>query len=786
MTVEQYFKSYEDYFWQWEEGTEVIAIPQGNTIAYKVFTIETLKRLLPIGIPPFGTLLLTIMATNPTASVDLKFLEESFDEKFFGQEDSEFRNIRYEAFDFLKKLVALPESYKTGGSRSELFFTLFTDSHNRISTKKATLLFKEYEKQEDHFDKRMLQSKEGLDIAVFYTEFRILELLNYKFKDTQAIIDNIIALPFIDQDFLDSVTESSTDQSDGAPQELDKWLEQLLTSTSTQTFHIAALIKNLWSGLNIPFKQLKPSEQPMGGISDITNKGSFDRLLISEFAHDDLSFLSRLANNEALYLHRESPPDDNYLERIILIDNSIKNWGTPRVVAYAIMLAIAKHPKAKTASTAYSLGNEIVPIKFEQPHEIVNSLRLLDRNIDCSKSLATFMDGDINNKKSELVFISTEEAVKSVAMQQLIQQNRQQINYFITTNSTGTINIYKHQNKGRKFIQTLQLSLEDLWKKQPKPQKERLVDPVNNCPILFPKPMQSKRMLSTDDGEVYLITKEKHFFRFYGSNEKYNQKGWELLYKRLPITSGNYEIGLTSEGEYVLLIFNVQDRSITIINFTSGQEYHKKFPQWTSSDRKEFLFHEDQFYYFVHYQYWVIDPNSNDSPVLIKGQSPVKLNTLYKERQKELKELRKTLSFAPNLLKNVHSISISLNGNLVLNSMHEFLMNPYGVIKLNNTNPKNGTQIASRVDNKQEFMFEDGSKIFINKSGMLTLVSSNTGLPVIYVPLVLDSALGIGTEEYFCGNDFYNPSDNGALAIMNTKKFWENFVQPFVDTIKGI
>jgi len=37
-----YFKSYEDYFWQWEDSTEVIAIPEGSTIAYKQLVIDIL------------------------------------------------------------------------------------------------------------------------------------------------------------------------------------------------------------------------------------------------------------------------------------------------------------------------------------------------------------------------------------------------------------------------------------------------------------------------------------------------------------------------------------------------------------------------------------------------------------------------------------------------------------------------------------------------------------------------------------------------------------------------
>jgi preprotein translocase subunit SecB len=47
-------------------------------------------------------------------------------------------------------------------------------------------------------------------------------------------------------------------------------------------------------------------EQPIGGISDMTNKGDFNRMLL-EFANEDEVFMNRVANNEALYIQRNTP-----------------------------------------------------------------------------------------------------------------------------------------------------------------------------------------------------------------------------------------------------------------------------------------------------------------------------------------------------------------------------------------------------------------------------------------------------------------------------------------------
>src|SRR5688500_7732635 len=86
MTASDYFKCYEGYFWQWEEEGEVVAIPRGSTavyggtvtgstIAYRAFLTEALALLSEQGIPPFGAMLLVVIATNPSAEVALTEVE---------------------------------------------------------------------------------------------------------------------------------------------------------------------------------------------------------------------------------------------------------------------------------------------------------------------------------------------------------------------------------------------------------------------------------------------------------------------------------------------------------------------------------------------------------------------------------------------------------------------------------------------------------------------------------------------------------------------------------------
>ena len=778
MRLQAYFQAYRNYFWQWEDSTEIIAIPNGSTIAYKAFVLDVMEQIAPTGTPPFGALLFMLIATNPTAESDLEQIKENFSQQL----DTKANQTGYhnQAFQFLTKVQNLPKAYKTGIKRVLLLQTIFKDSHNHLSAKKARQILREYQQQKDQFPHLILDQERSFSSDALYKDFRVFQYLNEKFPNYKSIIEALANLPTLEENSVEEILEQATQSI-----EPDVLLEQLIEEP--KTFLVAALIKHLWSGLNIPFQKLSPNEQPLGGISDITNKGNFDRLLISEFAYDDWSFLSRLANNEALYLHREAPPAANHLERIILIDVSLKNWGTPRTIAYAILLALAYHPKAKTACKAYAIGGHLMSkqLQFDSLDSIIHSLEYLDASLDCSKGLDFFLNSIPLNKQSEIIYIGAQEATQSSAFQQAIHSYVQYFQYWIYPNFEGQIKVYKNKQKTKKHIQTIQLPLDQLWKnkKTSVPRQQKTIE-AHDAPILLPQPVEIKQILSTIDDQVFIITKSKNLLCFAGEKHTYSKKGWELMYHNLPFSSALFEIGLTTDGSYILLVFDLQTKMLSLINCQTKEIKQAHFKEWVSGSRKEFLFYQDVFYYFARNKCWSFDFQTKNTITAV--DRPTKFFDLYDQREEELKVLSKKLGYASNLLKNIRTVELNLNGNLVFNGKHELLLNPYGVIKLELSTVLKDQYKAQNNMNKRVFLFEDGSKIQLNSSGTILLISSNPNLPIVHVPMIIDAALGIGTEDCFTGNDYYyRPSNTGGLAIMKTKKFWEKFIAPFIQTIKA-
>lgn len=119
-----YFQSFENYFWQWEELGEVVCIPGGSTIAYKAFLKDVIPLISVQGLPPFGALLLAIIATNPNGKQVLNELDSRITD-----EDGSMEMARGQAQAFLHLLASVPEEFKKGSKKVQLFQAIFEKCH---------------------------------------------------------------------------------------------------------------------------------------------------------------------------------------------------------------------------------------------------------------------------------------------------------------------------------------------------------------------------------------------------------------------------------------------------------------------------------------------------------------------------------------------------------------------------------------------------------------------------------------------------------------------------------
>ncbi|MGB0840349.1 MAG: hypothetical protein ACPGXL_09425, partial [Chitinophagales bacterium] len=653
---------------------------------------------------------------------------------------------------FLRLLAALPPPYKKDEYRILLLQAILKECHRHLSTSDSKKILENIEGLKN--DTYGATQKTNVTSGIIDYDFRSLALLSRRFLTTQSILDHVNALKPLEKELL--IEElSPTIAKDKIVVEEKSFLEQLLDNP--QTFYVAALVKRLWSGLNIPIHHQMPSDQALGGISDITNKGQLDKLLFSEFANEDVLFLSRLANNEALFFRREVPPFDNPRQRILLVDLSLKNWGTIKHIAYACLLAINEHPKSTKACEAYGFGKEYHPIMFYTPEQVVEYLQLVESCLHGATGLEKFFkENKIRDK--EIFLIAGKDALAHPDMQKVLSDYGTHISYWLHPSTSGELSLFKRQSHSKKLVQKLQLPLEQLWANPPK--KKKKTRPIrwegesvwlNDYPILFANPQRIQAAFKHKNN-YYKVSKTRSLFVSFGQDVR--SKGWQLLYHKLPVSVDKMAMGKNDSGELVLLMASRQRKAILLLNLTTKALISSPFEQWENSRFNHFLFWNGAFYYMEDngINFWKINLKGQISRGKFTQNNQILID-LHTTKQKEQNGLSSSMGYPVAVFKNVKRVFINQKNNLVFNQ-HELYLNVGNVVKMDISRTLAIGHQATQV-NTSTFEFEDGSLITIHPAGMLILLSSNPDIPKIFVPSLLDRALGVATEDHFAGYTYF-------------------------------
>ena len=366
-------------------------------------------------------------------------------------------------------------------------------------------------------------------------------------------------------------------------------------------------------------------------------------------------------------------------------------------------------------------------------------------------------------------------------MLRVMNDYHDRINYWIYTDAEGNIDVYKKQQRSKKHLQHLLLPLDELWKKSPKKVKKETKEDKSSdgkYPILFGSNYQDSKYFSTADGEVFILSAENALFRRFDKNAKANEIGWELIIENLPFKPDDAEIGLSLFKEHLLLMFQRQSKKGVIINLSTLESVDFVIPEWKSTPWSSFTYCNDRYFF-----YYLDDSNSSSWLINRTGDvGKVKYIhfALFIDREKELKEISQKHQSFLNIFKNIKTVFINDNGQLVFNK-HVLRLTDHNHIKLEATTSLLTFYKANQI-NDNEFEFADGSRIEVNRNGLLILRSSSENVPTVYIPSVLDASLGVATEKSFAGNPFYN-NHNENSNIMNQRAFFNGFIVGFIRII---
>lgn len=438
--------------WGWSESGDSVDWIDGTTIVFRQELLSVLTRLADDGLPPMDSLIWVLAATRNSFSE----LAQSISTDPFQQASSAMwlKQLLAE----LQRVHAFPELLRTTiEAKLEITATIFDRYPERLSREDSwrviNLLGSGYRCQQLQ-PSRSERTQTRVVIQRWRTLCDRLALLDQESLRLrlQTGLTQTIHIPVPDQELEESPRESDREPT----------IHDLLKELSEDREHggLVRLVRNLAAITSLPHPLIQVEELPIGGVSDITNRGPLDKLLLSELAHDDDTLMTRIALNEALFLRRETPPATPHQKRVVLIDNGLRMWGTPRVYATATAMALAaKESNTLTTEVFRTDGDDPPAIHFTNREQLEEHLGALGADMEPSASVEKLCDA-YDQDDTELVLITCQRAWADNNFRRWLHSLGPEELYAFLVERDGSFQLVQHTRRGDKVLRQAKLELD--------------------------------------------------------------------------------------------------------------------------------------------------------------------------------------------------------------------------------------------------------------------------------------------------------------------------------------
>ncbi|MBO0358103.1 hypothetical protein J0X19_09125 [Hymenobacter sp. BT186] len=789
-----YFQSPQPYFWHWVENGEVIEWTNGTTICYREELVQLLSYLAPDGLPSLSTLLLVLAACNDgwgEADDPMRAVYNLlYNSRLSGtrQQPAELKALVDQATSFLQVVAALPPELRKGLGKRQLLFELFAQQYRPLPGRWAQAVVDEW--ASGRLDTQLLASGPTLtsqrlevDLSLLsraYTRFPTTEILDSKlFTGLNQAPEPLELLPL-----------------PAAPEAADVLSE---LAADPKTAGLARLTQRLVASIRIPLHAQGTSDQPFGGVSDVSNQGSFDRLLLSELAQDDLTLTARLVNNEALYLRREEPPHQEQRQRALLLDTTLRMWGIPRVFALAAALVCAMPRRQLFTVSAYALGgHQVQPLDLTTKTGVTQSLAHLDPALHCGGALQEFVRTLPPVPLTEALLFTTAEQVQQPAFALLLSELKPALRFLITVDRTGELQLHEFTKAGRILLNTTHHDLDELLfapsnlPLRPSSNEQPAFLAQHPAPLFFPtfayNPGPHNTMHLPDMGVVAVTSLQRILYwphRTEGAREllSFVEAGKTtfgfnghmvclLVSDQAKRLLRYYQ--LLPEGEMPLTI----DLSTEIKDVQSTLEVHFIWPN--------FLVRVDANIRLIDCRTGVVVKRTYFDHTKKPDVSSERFNN---------QQIKLHVNNGYNVLLRVNRISIDNEGILTVGGHSLRLINEDRLKFTNKTKDSVGHEAAQAESDSyflpfnkhvafRRFVWPNGSEAVVDGRGLLHLRSTDDSVPEITLVLVLGQATAAWAADgkragssYFIGTTPANftPSD-----FLPANTFYQQYIQQFI------
>jgi hypothetical protein len=786
--MKSYFQAPAGYFWRWTEKNEVIEWKNGSTICYRDELVSILQKLPAEAIPRIGTVLMLLTACQGEFNLQqFAFLRRAADQF----KDATLYDLLSKAIELFNLLTKIPNELKSGERRADLINEImaipetwwsFHESREAMDELKSGRLDAMIAKEREEITKEEISADLQI-LADAVKRFPNSQSLELKLRTGLAELPEAVDIP---------VPKPSS----------SNLFEELLNDPVTEG--IARLYRRIISVLNIPMHSQNSGEQSYGGISDITNRGNYDRLLLSELAQDDLLLMARLVNNEALYFRREEPPDNPKRKRTILLDTTLKMWGLPRVFGISVALAFAHHSKHGEIIESYALGGEeYSEINLSTREGIIAALEKLHHGLDCGKALNTIVNEIPASDQNEYVLVISAQAFNSKEFHAALSAVKDELRFITTVDRSGELQFFEC-TKGRvRLLNTALLDLRELLN------TKTISSPVYKrnsadlpaffnytpAPLLFPKNKlkgKPERFFAIEDAGTITINQSQRVLLF-----PHKEKGaYELLDY---IERGTYTFGWDGDDIIYILVNNRQRHFQKLYNinkstfettgfdlsgelntvtagFFRGSELFVRTETGSSLvDCKtgKLVTHIDDNSYAADFNAAKNIKNAQGSHLVQEHVTQVGIsynNTMFK--------IKNLYIFKGRLSMGIYELRAALDGTIRISDHGSTEAGEHYSKEVNS-----GLRLLKNKEVKfSKRVWQDGSEAIVDGRGFLHLKSSDKSLAEITIVLATGNRTSCWSSDgMVCGDDYY--IDTGRAKKIPVEDFYRNYIQKFIDRL---
>ena len=789
-TAIDYFVSSPYYFWRWSEDAEAVEWKGGETICYTADLLNVLRGLTDTGLPPLGTVLLLLAACQDKED---KINMEAHVRRLADVSHTQFgRTFRIYplARTMLRLIRELPADLRTGTARIHLIREILDNEGAR--TRAIQVPPDQVRAVLDEFFSGRIEEAVFRERPASHGQFLLLEIIPLafacrKFPDAASLERHLrggqpeppppVELPLPEPESIDLLDELEKDP---------------------QTQGLARLSRRLLAALNIPMHARGASDLPIGGVADISNRGDFDRLLLSELAHDDHTLTARLVNNEALFLRREEPPANLDRQRIILLDTTLKMWGVQRVFALSAALAVARNNHHVTAVRAFTLdGREAAEADMSNKTGILDAMGRLDTALHCGEALTRFFAKTPRAEQEDYILISDADAMCGESFQASLAAVRERLRFLIVLHRDGSLEFYEFiQGRGKligkpKFdLETLLFpSYKDQREAAPPARKERL--PLfftqKPCPLYFPlTAVQLNPQTTFFDRErgVAVVTNHQRVLHW-------PDKHSGALELAPFIESGRYCGGFGNNGELFILVQSTEEKNLRLYKFDKTGQSAKTLFEKGFEGITGIAFDPDMFYIATQDGgIRMIDAARGRRVPLDPSWEYAFINHKRRGESLNFVQIKHSIRHNYSTIQRVKSIFITPSGELAADSHYLRLLDG-GNMKWTPGMAPEPPNVESSVlmENPHSLLYErvwpDGSRAIADARGFLHLCPADIRKPEITLVLIADTMTAAwASDGAACGNKhFLNVPENQHIPVID---FYKKYIKTFIENVVNV